>query len=118
MKNDNSKKLVSKYDVVLLVLLVVASIIAVVLLSVDATPGLAVKISVDGEIIETLRMNHDTEYIVDSTSGKNTIMIKNGVVSVSYADCPDKICVKHNPISKAGETIICLPHKLVVEIYK
>ena len=32
------------------------------------------------------------------------------------ADCPDKICINMGTIRKKGQTIICLPHKLVVEI--
>ena len=31
-------------------------------------------------------------------------------------NCPDKICVNHAAISKKGETIVCLPHKVVVEV--
>ena len=41
---------------------------------------------------------------------------KDGSVTVQDADCPDKICEKHRAINRTGETIICLPHKLVVEI--
>ena len=32
------------------------------------------------------------------------------------ADCPDKICVNHATISDVGESIVCLPHRVVVEI--
>ncbi len=32
------------------------------------------------------------------------------------ADCPDKVCVGMRRISKSGETIVCLPHKLVIAI--
>ena len=32
------------------------------------------------------------------------------------ANCPDKICEGHNKISYKGETIVCLPHKVVIEI--
>ena len=32
------------------------------------------------------------------------------------ANCPDKYCVHQNPIHSAGEVIVCLPNKLVVEI--
>ena len=32
------------------------------------------------------------------------------------ADCPDQICKNHKPIRKSGETIVCLPHKAVIEI--
>ena len=34
------------------------------------------------------------------------------------ADCPDKYCVKQGKIKNVGETIVCLPHKVVVEIEK
>ena len=35
---------------------------------------------------------------------------------MTEADCPDKICVNTGKISKIGETIVCLPHRVVVEI--
>lgn len=46
----------------------------------------------------------------------NICTIKDGIVSMTWADCPDQICVKTKEISKVGETIICLPHKVVLEI--
>ena len=45
--------------------------------------------------------------------GKSGAEVK---VSVNNKDCPDKICVNHAAISKKGETIVCLPHKVVVEV--
>ena len=32
------------------------------------------------------------------------------------SSCPDLICVKHQAVSGTGESIICLPHKLIIEI--
>ena len=32
------------------------------------------------------------------------------------ADCPDRLCVKQGRIKKVGESIVCLPHKVVIEI--
>lgn len=46
----------------------------------------------------------------------NLLLISNGQVSVSDADCPDKLCVHQHSISRNGESIICLPHKLVIQI--
>lgn len=46
----------------------------------------------------------------------NTVEIKNGSVEVVYADCKNQICVEHKPISKKGESIVCLPNKVIVEI--
>ena len=46
----------------------------------------------------------------------NTVKVKNGKVLVLWANCKNQICVNHKPISNSGETIVCLPHKLVIEI--
>jgi hypothetical protein len=32
------------------------------------------------------------------------------------SNCPDKICDGHSKVSYKGETIVCLPHKVVIEI--
>lgn len=46
----------------------------------------------------------------------NLISIAEGKVTMEAADCRDQICVHHKPIMSVGESIICLPHRLVVEV--
>lgn len=46
----------------------------------------------------------------------NTLKLSKSGVFMMASDCPDQICVHHRPVSASGESIICLPHKLVVEI--
>ena len=46
----------------------------------------------------------------------NLISVTDGTVVMEAADCRDQICVHHRPILSKGENIICLPHRLVVEI--
>lgn len=61
--------------------------------------------------------NTKTETIqIDSKYGKNTVKIVDGGVLMKDSDCPDKICLKSGFINKVGQSIICLPHKLVIEI--
>lgn len=52
----------------------------------------------------------------DEDEGVNVIKISGGKVDMTEASCPDQICVKHRKISKNGETIVCLPNQVVVEI--
>lgn len=54
--------------------------------------------------------------IVPAGVSYNLLAVSASGVSMESADCPDQICVHHIPISGAGESIICLPHKLAVEI--
>ncbi len=52
-------------------------------------------------------------------SGKkeyNLFACENGEVRMIRSSCPDLICVKHQAVSGTGESIICLPHKLIIEI--
>ena len=44
------------------------------------------------------------------------IVIEKGEVYMEDADCPDKLCMKQGSISGTGQTIVCLPHKLVVTV--
>ena len=46
----------------------------------------------------------------------NTIEIKNGKADITAATCKNQICVKHKKIEKKGESIVCLPNKVIVEI--
>ena len=46
----------------------------------------------------------------------NILHISGGTASVIEANCGDHTCVRTGQVSRNGETIICLPHKLVVEI--
>lgn len=46
----------------------------------------------------------------------NLLVIADGGVSVTEANCGDHTCVRTGIICRQGETIVCLPHRLVVEI--
>lgn len=53
---------------------------------------------------------------IESEFGYNLIEIGDEEVRVIEASCPDKIDVKQGYISRVGETIVCLPNKMVIEI--
>ena len=72
-------------------------------------------INVTGLLNTTLGQKDFKEDVI-TNYGKNILVIKNGSAYVSEADCPDKICTAHRAISKTGESIVCLPHKLVLTI--
>lgn len=83
------------------------------------TDGNTVNIIVDGEIygVYSLDENMTVEILTgESKTNKNILVISDGKAYVSEADCPDGICSEHRPISHNGESIICLPHKVVIEV--
>ena len=76
-----------------------------------------VTIKVDGNVIYSEALSRDNEINVDGfDGGHNTVVIKGGKVSVTDADCPDKVCMNTGEIDSVGQTIVCMPHRVVVEI--
>ncbi|MBQ6623949.1 MAG: NusG domain II-containing protein [Mogibacterium sp.] len=70
-----------------------------------------------GEIFGRYPLNEDVEIEVPAPSGgENAVTIKGGSVTVSSASCKNQVCVKHGSISKSGESIVCLPNRLIVTI--
>lgn len=74
------------------------------------------EVTIDGRLYGKFPLYEDIVVDIDEPLGHNTLVISDGQACISKADCPDRYCVKHSAVSKIGETIICLPHKLVVEI--
>lgn len=80
-------------------------------------PASRVEVSVDGEITETFDLNKDTDTIIHGfKGGTNHLIIKDGVVWVSEASCPDKICVNQGRITSNGQVIVCLPNRMIVKV--
>lgn len=77
-----------------------------------------VEIEVKGKLFKRLPLdNSRSEKItVESDLGSNIIEISNGKVRIIDADCPDKICVRDGAISAPGSMLVCLPHKVVIQI--
>ena len=80
------------------------------------TPAI-VKVIQDGQEVGIYPLSEDTTVSVPyGEENYNLLFINNGKASISDADCPDGLCVRSRSISRNGESIICLPHKLVIEI--
>lgn len=54
--------------------------------------------------------------IRQDNGGCNMLVIENGTARMEEASCPDKICVNQGAIYKKGETIVCLPNQVTVEV--
>ena len=78
--------------------------------------GAAVRVTVDGTVVATLPLNRDATLTIPGVDGENTLVIAGGAAQITAADCPDHICVRHRAISRPGQSIICLPHRVVVTV--
>lgn len=109
-----------KKDLILIGSLLLLALIAyglVTFIQKKSTNEAVVVITVNGKIQGTYPLDsNQTIYIPDKQNTTNKIRIQDGKVKMEEADCPDQICVNHRAIQYNNETIVCLPHQVVVEI--
>ncbi|SET10449.1 NusG domain II-containing protein [[Clostridium] polysaccharolyticum] len=79
--------------------------------------GEQVVITLEGKTYKVLDLKDNQELKVKGKEGHyNVVVIKNGQVTIKEADCKNQVCVNTAPIDSIGESIACLPHKLIVKI--
>ena len=107
-----------KYIIALAALLILASagIIVWFVMRNDVQENPTAEVIQDGKIIRTFSLSENTEFTITCEDGFNSIVIKDGAIMISDADCPDRICVKTGPISGGAVPIVCLPHRLEIRI--
>ena len=105
-----------KKDLYLIVGIVLVAIIGIIAVFMTQKEGKQVVITIDGTVYQEASLDEQKTIEVETEHGKNVVRIENGAVFMESADCPDQVCVQHKKISKTGETIVCLPHKIVVEV--
>ena len=76
-----------------------------------------VSVSVDGKESAVYSLSDTVDTKIDGYQGGfNHLVIRDGKAVFTEADCPEQICVHHKEISKSGESIICMPHNVVISI--
>lgn len=133
------KQFIRKADIILFIVLVAIGLAASAALTLshgEAGSGAKVIIESGGDLYARYPLTEDRTIVVpapkqiavdapeadpdDPASSQydyyNVVTIRGGMVSVTEASCKNQVCVKHGEISRAGESIVCLPNRLVVRI--
>lgn len=133
------KQFIRKADIILFIVLVAIGLAASAALTLThsaAESGAKVIIESGGSLYARYPLSEDRTVVVpapkqnsvdapaanadDPASSQydyyNVVEISGGTVSVTEASCKNQVCVKHGEISRSGESIVCLPNRLVVRI--
>ena len=107
----------NRFWIFILGFILLASLIITVMLR--RGPASDALVYLDGELIESLDLSSVTvpySFTIESEAGINVIAVEKGRIRVSDADCPDGSCIRQGWISGGATPIVCLPHKLVIEL--
>ena len=113
------QKKVIRNDIILIGIIVFVAVASFFCFKLFQKNGNSVLVSINGQTVDEYSLSEDIEKQIfqnNKNGYENLLVIKDGEAYVSSANCDDEICVHHRPISKTGESIVCLPHKLVISI--
>ena len=110
-----NRKWVQKRDLIWLLLL---GAFAVLLYCWPKEAGTAAVISQNGRELYTIDLTQVEEPYELSIPGECPVVIhvEQGAVWFAESACPDQICVRTGKLSQSGQSAVCLPAKVSVQI--
>ena len=111
------RKVLKKGDFVLFFFFLAAAALltAVPLLRSSQAPQY-VRVTAGGSEYGVYPLDRDTTIEIEQNGHKNILVIQHGQVHMDYSDCHNQVCVDTGRIVRTGESIVCLPNRVVAEI--
>lgn len=110
-------KRTGRADLLLIAALLLVGLILTLLLCLNRRDGRQVVVRVDGQIAARLSLSEERQYPVEiDGTVTNLLVIRDGTVRMAEADCPDHLCIHRGAIRYAGDSIVCLPNRVIAEI--
>ena len=116
------KKVFNKFDIIIIVFLFVLSFTPEIILGANMKKNYDItyaEITIGGELYKKVALTgHDKKEVIEVETkwGNNIIVFEDEKVAVVDADCSDKVCLNQGFIFKPGQSIVCLPHRLMVQV--
>ena len=115
---ETTKQQKNRNDIILIVCLVLVAALSMLYLFVLRDNGDTVKVTVDGKLYKEYPLSQNIIEDICVGENRNRLVINDGKAYVETATCPDGICVDHSPIYRNGQSIVCLPNRVVVTVVK
>ena len=108
----------TKWDalVVLAVLLLTLGLAARPYFAAKSAGEVNISVAIDGETVERCALSTYEGGTYKSRGYTLTVEVADGAVYVASSDCPNQDCVHSGAISRAGQSIVCLPARVAVTL--
>lgn len=113
----DKKKL--RNDLLLIVPLLVAAIIALVIILTHKTnKPLIAKVYVQNEVVQTIDLSDKTErdYTIKGKNGELKVHVHDGAIRVTESNCPHQDCVNQGEVKDTNHPIICAYNEVYIVI--
>lgn len=114
--NAEKEKFITKRDFLLIGSILLVALGALLFLKMGQKRGSNIEITIGGVVYGNYSLNEEQQIEIVGDDFVSILHISDGKASMVEADCPDQICVNHKAIHLKNESIVCLPHKVVVKV--
>lgn len=108
--------MLKKADIILAVCLIVVGIGMTWFFSTMEKGGQSICITVDGQQYGVYSLQEDRTIDVKQGKNMNQITIRDGAAAMTDSNCRGQDCIHQGRIQTTAQTIVCLPHKIVVTV--
>ena len=108
-------KKINKFEIGIWIAIISVSVLLACVYFATSKSGEYVQVKIDGKVTAKYSLRENGIYPIIG-SGENILVIEGGEAFIKEANCPDKLCVKQGRIKRVGQSLICLPNKVVVEV--
>ena len=111
-----------KWDIIIIIALIVISFLPEVIFASNINKNFDMtyaEITIGGKLYSTVPLSTnigEKKIEINENGHHNVIIIKDKSVSMIEANCKDSYCIEDGSISKGGQSLVCLPNKVMVEI--
>lgn len=106
-----------KKDIILGIGIIAVALLMLLVMQINrGEEGDRIQVTLDGKVYGTYSLEKDQVIEIEEGSFYNKIRVEDGKAYMEEANCPDGYCEEQGKISRHTQTIVCLPHKLVVEV--
>ncbi len=106
----------NKSDFKLIIVLLFISTIGILCFKSFSKKGSSAYVYHDGNLILTIDLNIDNDYVVYGDLGDVLIVVRNGKIKVEDENSPLHLCSLQGFISSSNESIVCLPNRIVINL--
>lgn len=115
---DQSRKKIIRNDIIVILTPLVIALFLLIFTLVPRSAGEFVTVSLEGEQIARYSLDKDISVPVKNSDGETLLIfnISGKEAFVTESVCSDHSCERMGSISRAGESIICLPSQIVITV--
>ena len=111
---------IKRADLIILAILIILSVVPLFLTANEAFANndIYAVIYVDAQKYKEIKLGEGVslEFVIEDKDARNVIVVEGDEIFMSSSSCHDQICVKQGIISKPGQSIVCLPNRIYIEL--